>query len=56
MINPQLGRLLELNHTTLALAIIVSKKCMVADALATATISKEDPSEAMALLYRFRTG
>ena len=56
VINPQLGRLLELNESTLAQAVVVAKSCMVADALATAAISKEDPSEARAMLDRFRTG
>ena len=56
VINPQLGRLLELNPTTLAQAVVVAKSCMVADALATAAIGKEDPSEARAMLDQFRTG
>ena len=56
VINPHLGRLLELNQTTLAQAVVVAKSCMVADALATAAISKEDPSQARAMLDRFRTG
>mmetsp|Transcript_8536 Transcript_8536/g.19106 ORF Transcript_8536/g.19106 Transcript_8536/m.19106 type:complete len:1257 (+) Transcript_8536:92-3862(+) len=56
VINPQLGRLLELNETTLAQAVVVAKSCMVADALATAAISKEDPPEARSMLDRFRTG
>ena len=41
MINPQLGRLLELNESTLAQAVVVAKSCMVADALATAAIAKD---------------
>ena len=56
VINPHLGRLLELNQTTLAQAVVVAKSCMVADALATAAISKEDPSQARAMLDKFRTG
>lgn len=56
IVNPQIGRLLELNTSTLAQAVVVAKNCMVADALATASMSKEDPSEARALLDRFRTG
>lgn len=56
VINPHLGRLLEVNQTTLAQAVVVAKSCMVADALATASISKEDPSQARAMLDMFRTG
>ena len=56
VINPQLGWLLELNPETLAQVVVVAKKCMVADALATAAISKEGTSEARALLDQFRTG
>jgi len=56
VINPLFGRLLELNNTTLAQAVIVSKSCMAADALATAVISKGNPSEARAMLDHFRTG
>lgn len=54
--NPQLGRLLELNSTTLAQAVVVTKSCMVSDALATAVISKEDPAQARSMLDQFRTG
>lgn len=56
IINPQLGRLLELNQDTLAQAVVVAKSCMVADALATAAISKEDPAQARVMLDPFRTG
>lgn len=56
IINPQLGRLLELNQDTVAQAVVVSRSCMVSDALATAAISKEDPSQARAMLDPFRTG
>lgn len=56
VINPHLGRLLELNQTTLAQAVVVAKSCCIADALATAAISKEDPSQARAMLDMFRTG
>ena len=56
VINPKLGRLLELNDTTLAQAVIVSKSCQAADALATAVISKENPTEAREMLEHFRTG
>lgn len=50
VINGHLGRLLELNPITLAQAVVVAKKCITADALATAAISREDPAEARALL------
>lgn len=56
VINPQLGRLLELNQTTLAQAVVVTKSCMVSDALATAVISKGDPAQARSMLDQFRTG
>lgn len=56
VVNPQLGRLLELNQTSLAQAVVVTKSCMVSDALATAVISKGDPSQARAMLDQFRTG
>eukprot|EP00804_Cyclotella_cryptica_P010809 CCRYP_008746-RD/>CCRYP_008746-RD protein AED:0.03 eAED:0.03 QI:3416/1/1/1/0.75/0.66/9/1129/1048 len=56
VVNPQLGRLLELNQTSLAQAVVVTKSCMVSDALATAGISKGDPSLARAMLDQFRTG
>lgn len=35
IINPSNGRMLEINDSTLALAVVVSKSCMVADALST---------------------
>eukprot|EP00986_Skeletonema_menzelii_P002502 scaffold678_cov146-Skeletonema_menzelii.AAC.10 len=56
VINPMFGRLLELNDTTLAQAVIISKSCQAADALATAVISKENPAEAREMLDYFRTG
>lgn len=56
VINPQFGRLLELNQTTLAQAMVVTKSCMVSDALATAVISKGHPAQARAMLDFFRTG
>jgi hypothetical protein len=56
VVNPQVGRLLELNKTTLAQAVIVTKSCMVSDAIATAAISKSDASQARGMLDQFRTG
>jgi thiamine biosynthesis lipoprotein ApbE len=56
VLHPQLGRLLEVNETTLATAVVVAKSCMVADALATAAIAMEDPTLARAMLDPFRTG
>ena len=56
VVNPQYGRLLELNQKTLAQAVVVTKSCMVSDALATAVISKGDSSQARAMLDQFRTG
>jgi thiamine biosynthesis lipoprotein ApbE len=35
IINPGTGRMLELNDSTLALAVVICKSCMVADALST---------------------
>lgn len=55
ILNPHLGRLLELNETTLAQAVVVCKSCMYADALATAAISREDPSQARSMLEPLRT-
>jgi len=56
VINPQLGRLLQLNQVTLAQSVVVCKSCMFADALATAAMSREDISSARTLLEPFRTG
>lgn len=35
IINPGTGRMLEINDSTLALAVVICKSCMVADALST---------------------
>eukprot|EP00557_Chaetoceros_sp_GSL56_P014853 CAMPEP_0176485224 /NCGR_PEP_ID=MMETSP0200_2-20121128/4928_1 /TAXON_ID=947934 /ORGANISM="Chaetoceros sp., Strain GSL56" /LENGTH=1225 /DNA_ID=CAMNT_0017881859 /DNA_START=99 /DNA_END=3776 /DNA_ORIENTATION=+ len=56
IISPKLGRLLEINETTLAQAVVVCQgPCMYADAFSTAAISQEVPSLARAMLEPFRT-
>lgn len=56
VINPTTARLKQLDDDSLAQAAVVSSSCMVADALATATISAGDPHKARLLLSQFRTG
>ena len=56
VINPTTALLKRLDDNSLAQAAIVSSSCMVADALATATLSCGDPRKARIMLSEFRTG